>query len=223
MSPRSNRPFGAASAPRAVPWTRGQRRSRPCRKPQISRHEIQISRHAVQTGSHAVRTGRHEIRTGRHQKRVWNLEKPGSRPPVAVWRSRSRLERPDRGLKGHTPHHPPSGTLMGARGSLRTRSRLSEVIMPVIFSPSNGSRMPLASQDWILNRYQFMTEDRFLRLEKRGWVKPFDIKSRYLYKGTASERCCWKNHQTMSCRIINWPFFCGLVALCLFANICSKR
>jgi RHS repeat-associated protein len=52
--------------------------------------------------------------------------------------------------------------------------------------PSKGSRKPLASQDWILDRYQFMTEDRFLRLEKRGWVKPFDIKSRYLYKGTAS-------------------------------------
>jgi len=75
----------------------------------------------------------------------WNLEKPGSTPPVAVWRPRSRLERPDHGLKRHTPHHPPSGTLMGARGSLRTRSRLSEVIMPDIFSWSCLARIALRS------------------------------------------------------------------------------
>ncbi|MBK1881693.1 hypothetical protein JIN85_04665 [Luteolibacter pohnpeiensis] len=42
--------------------------------------------------------------------------------------------------------------------------------------PRMAHRTPFFRQEWLHDRYQFMQEGRFLRLERRGWVHPFNVK-----------------------------------------------
>jgi RHS repeat-associated protein len=45
-------------------------------------------------------------------------------------------------------------------------------------NPGTAHRQPFQFWDWLPNRYQYIREQRFLDLETRGWVKPFNIKGR---------------------------------------------
>ena len=42
--------------------------------------------------------------------------------------------------------------------------------------PRMAHRTPFFMQDWLPDRYQNMNEGRFLRLEGRGWVHPYEVK-----------------------------------------------
>jgi hypothetical protein len=45
-------------------------------------------------------------------------------------------------------------------------------------SSRTAYRQPFQFWDWVPDRYQYIREQRFLDLETRGWVKPFNIKGR---------------------------------------------